>query len=208
MVAHSRTPPINPRSLPAGAYCRLGYTELRHSTGALARWSLASYKEIPPEPERSGRSQASVILINDLSDQAIAALGSQKTIRLEKYHAPETANAGLGPATFAPHLSGCFDRAQETAGNRGNVQNGTATDLGSDAANAGAAQPRPTAANPAALSPELIHALAMAYHHARRAAELEDETPGFDEAGEPLITDEDLEQAHADWINDGRGFGA
>lgn len=129
--------------------------------------------------------------------------------RPENGYAAKKAGFFISAAANSQYPSADFDAAggQRAAGGPGaDGAGGGRADLG-DVDCPGAPQadaPRPTAA----LSPELIHALAQAYHHARRAAELEDETPGFDEDGEPLITDEDLEQAHADWINDGRGFGA
>lgn len=128
---------------------------------------------------------------------------------------PENGNAAkkagffISAAANSQYPSADFDAAggQRAAGGAGaGGAGGSRADLG-NVDRPGAPQadaPGPTAA----LSPELIHALAQAYHHARRAWALEPDEPELDEDGEPIITEEDLEQAHADWVNDGRGFGA
>lgn len=127
----------------------------------------------------------------------------------ENGYAAKKAGFFISAAANSQYPSTDFDAAggQRAAGGAGaDGIGGGRADLGNvDCPGAPQADaPRPTAA----LSPELIHALAQAYHHARRAWALEPDEPELDEDGEPIITEEDLEQAHADWIADGRGFGA
>lgn len=209
MVAHSRTPPINPLSFRS----RGVPPELRKFKHDIPE--TATPRLVTNEPRTAISNSQSAYFAHKTERQycpvfpCLAVDLSRNQESPANGYAAKKAGFFISAAANSQYPSADFDAAggQRAAGGTGaGGAGGGRADLG-DVDRPGTPQadaPRSTAA----LSPELIHALAMAYHHARRAWALEPDEPELDEDGEPIITEEDLEQAHADWINDGRGFGA